>query len=423
MPVPTRLRACARMIAPLLLFTAVSACGGGATIEPGSYRAVLALPGGELPFTLELAQEDGAWVAYLVNGADRVRITDVKVDGRTLEMTMPGYINRLEARMRGDELTGQVVIVQRGGQEQEIPLVATRAASHRFFKEALTDNADVSGPWAVTFTDEAGRQTPAVGEFQQKFHEVTGTFLTPTGDYGHLAGEVRDDELYLSTFDGGRAYLFRGKLTPQGELRGTWWSGLASRQEFVARRDPGAALQDPDSITRIRDDTWALGFTFPDENGRPVSMADARFRGKVVILSLLGSWCPNSHDATAFLAPFYRGQRERGVEVVALMFEHFDDFAPAAAAVKALRGEYAVEYPTLIAGVSDKAAAATRLPQLDQVHAFPTTLFIDRTGRVRRIHTGFTGPATGEHYDKMIAGFAATVDQLLAEPARSAAAQ
>ena len=90
MAVPKMLCACARMIAPLLLLTAVSACGGGAKIEPGSYRAVLTLPGGELPFTVELAQENGVWVAHLVNGADSVRVTDVQVDGRTVAMTMPG---------------------------------------------------------------------------------------------------------------------------------------------------------------------------------------------------------------------------------------------------------------------------------------------------------------------------------------------
>jgi thiol-disulfide isomerase/thioredoxin len=408
------LRASARVIAPLLLIGALSACGGS-RIEPGIYRAVLTVPGGELPFGLELAQENATWVAYLINGERHVRVTDVTVDGRKVEMTMPGYINRLSARMRDKQLEGEVVLVKRGGKEYEIPFVATPGEQHRFYKEPLTDNADLSGRWAVTFTGTDGKRTPAVAEFRQKFSEVTGTFMTETGDYGDLAGEVRDDELYLSTFDGGRAYLFRAKLTPTDELRGTWWSGISSREEFVARRDANAALRDPDSIMRIRDDTWALGFTFPDEEGRAVSMADARFRGKVVVLTLLGSWCPNTHDAMAFLTPLYREQRGHGVEVVALMFEDFDDFAPAAQAVKALRKKYAAEYPTLIAGVSEKARAAELLPQLSHVHAFPTFLFLDRRGRVRRIYTGFTGPATGAHYEELIRSLQETVEKLATE--------
>lgn len=406
--------AAARVIASFLLVAALTGCGSS-RLEPGTYRAVLTVPGGELPFGFELAQEQGAWVAYLVNGEQRVRVTDVQVKRGRIAMTMPGYINSLSARVRDNQLKGHVVLVKRGGTENEIPLVATRDETHRFFKEPTTDNADLSGRWSVTFTDKDGKKIPAVAEFRQRFSELTGTFLTETGDYGHLVGEVRDDELYLSTFDGGRAYLFRARLTPGDELAGTRWSGISSREEFVARRDPEAALRDPDAITRIRDETWTLGFTFPDEDGNPVSLADARFRAKVVILTFIGSWCPNSHDATAFLAQFYREQRSRGVEVVALMFEHFDAFAPSAAAVKALRAQYRVEYPTLIAGVSEKGKAAEQFPQLSHVHAFPTLLFIDRRGRVRRIYTGFTGPATGDHYEELTRSLTNTVDALLAE--------
>jgi hypothetical protein len=97
------------------------------------------------------------------------------------------------------------------------------------------------------------------------------------------------------------------------------------------------------------------------------------------------------------------------------MFEHFGDFERAAHAVTEFRHKFAIQYTTLIAGISDKDDAATRLPQLNGVFAFPTTLFIDRHGRVRRIHTGFSGPATGEHYETLIRSFTDTAQTLLAE--------
>jgi hypothetical protein len=103
------------------------------------------------------------------------------------------------------------------------------------------------------------------------------------------------------------------------------------------------------------------------------------------------------------------------VEVVELMFEHSGDFELAAKAVAAMRAKFGIEYTTLIAGISDKQDASTTLPQLSGVYAFPTTLFVDRKGRVRRIYTGFSGPATGAHYEELTASFIQTVESLLAE--------
>jgi thiol-disulfide isomerase/thioredoxin len=384
-------------------------------IEPGLYRAVLTLPGGELPFGLELKSEQGALVAYLINGPERVRVPDVRVDGRRVEMTMPGFGNHLSAKLKRGRLEGEVVLVKRGLTEQKLPLVAERDLTYRFFKEPLTDNADVSGRWAVTFKDSGGKVSPAIGEFAQSHSEVTGTFLTQTGDHRYLAGEMHDNQLYLSTFDGAHAYLYHAQVTSTGELQGKYWSGLSPMEEWNGRRDPQAKLADPDSLTTIRDDTWAFGFTFPDETGKPVSIADARFKNKVMLIALGGSWCPNCHDEAAFLAPLYKQYRDRGLEIVELMFEHSGDFEPAARAVSSMRAKFGIEYPTLIAGISDKEDASTRLPQLSGVYAFPTTLFVDRKGRVRRIYTGFSGPATGEHYEELKTSFIQTVETLLAE--------
>jgi thiol-disulfide isomerase/thioredoxin len=144
-------------------------------------------------------------------------------------------------------------------------------------------------------------------------------------------------------------------------------------------------------------------------------MADAQFDGKVVLIVFAGSWCPNCHDAASFLATLYREYRERGLEIVALMFEHFGDFEKAAAAVNGLRAKFGIEYPTLIAGISDKESAAEKFPQLSGIRAFPTTLFMDRQGRVRRIYTGFSGPATGEHHTRLRQTFIEQIDKLLAE--------
>lgn len=403
------------VFAAAALLALPGACGLPGSVELGTYRAVLALPGGDAPFGLELKEESGAPVAYLINGSERVRVPEVKIRGRRVEMTMPAFGNRLTATRTATGLKGEVVLVKHGGKEQVIPLVAELGATFRFFEDPSTDNADVSGRWSATFNDPDGESAPALGEFAQSFHEVTGTFLRPTGDYRYLAGEMRGDELLLSAFDGAHAYLLRAQVTEDGRLEGQLWSGLAWMEKWTARRDPQAALPDAGAITTIRDDTWSFGFTFPDEAGKPVSLADPKFRDKVVIVTLAGSWCPTCHDEAAFMAPFYEQNRARGLEIVALMFEHFGDFERAARAVGEFRRKFGIGYTTLIAGVSDKDDAATRLPQLNGVFAFPTTLFVDRNGRVRRIHTGFSGPATGAHYEKLVQSFTETAQALLAE--------
>ena len=191
--------------------------------------------------------------------------------------------------------------------------------------------------------------------------------------------------------------------------------GNWSRDAVLARRDPNAALPDAGTLTHLRNPGARFDFTFPDLDGKPVSLSDPQFDDQVVIVMLGGSWCPNCHDETTFMAPFVKERADRGLQAVMLMFEHFGDMPQAVQAVKRFREEFAIEYPLLIAGTSDKDDAGTRMPQLDRVYAFPTTLVIDRKGRVRKIHTGFNGPATGEKYEQFKREFTATIDQLLAE--------
>ena len=393
-------------------------------LRAGPWRAVLTVPGGELPFGLEFEQTDGRWVATLVNGADRTRVDEVTLDGNRLQLRMPGFENRLTATVDGDTLRGEVLMIKLRGQNQHIPLTARHGELHRFAPAgAVADDADTtaaapppdySGRWAMEF-DEGERRSIAVGEFVQQGSAVTGTVLTPTGDHRFLAGDVVDGELRLSKFDGGHVFLYRARLRGDGTLEGRHWSGLAFTQPFTGRRDEQASLGDAANVTQLRDASAPLDIRFPDLDQKIVSLRDARFAGKVLIIVLAGSWCPNCHDEAAFLAPFHRQNRARGLEVVSLVFEQFGDFPQAAAATRRFRARYGIEYPTLIAGISDKDDAATRLPQLNGVFAFPTTIFVDRSGRVRRIHTGFSGPATGEHHRKLIEEFETLVEQLLAE--------
>jgi len=395
--------------------------GADAGVKLGSYRVVLQTPGGELPYHLDLVQQDSQVVGYLVNGEERLLLSDVKITGRHLEIRMPGYENVLTAEATGDQLQGEIFLVKLGDKNQHVPLRATLGESYRFFKSSANDNADLSGRWAVNFIDDSGAPEVAVGEFNQSHDAVSGTFLTATGDHRFLAGQVKGDEVYLSTFDGAHVFLYKAKITADGSLTGDFWSGLAYHEKWTARHDAGAHLPDAYGLTAMRAGVKHFDFEFPDLSGKTVTSQDPQFRGKVLIVALAGSWCPNCHDEAAFLAPLYKDYRAKGLEIVSLMFEHFGDFPRAAEAAQRFRQHYGIEYTTLVAGISDKDDAARKLPMLQSFVAFPTTIFIDRKGTVRKIHTGYSGPATGDHYVQFVNEVKATLDQLLAESQNSQA--
>jgi len=404
--------------AVLLAAVVLSACQRGTSaggVQMGTYRAVLTVPGGELPFGLALEQQGPTVVGYLINGPERLPLNEVKISGTHLEILMPGYENRLIADASGTTLHGEIVLDKLGGKQQHVPLKAQLGQDYRFFPSSATDTPNVAGRWSVTLTDDAGVAEKDVGEFTQSRDVVTGTILTDTGDHRYLAGQVHGDELYLSTFDGAHVFMYKAKITADGGLVGDWWSGLSYHEKLTAARDANAALSDAYSLTSMRGGSKHFDFAFPDLSGNTVSSKDPQFQNKVMIVALAGSWCPNCHDEAAFLEPLYRDYRAKGVEVVSLMFEHFGDFPHAAEATMRFRQHYGIEYTTLIAGISDKDDAGKKLPMLDRVYAFPTTIFIDKKGVVRKIHTGFSGPATGDHYTEFAVEVKATLDQLLAE--------
>jgi thiol-disulfide isomerase/thioredoxin len=404
-------------LAALLAIVAGCGLGGSRELQPGSYRAVLELPSGELPFGLDVAKEETGFVLYLVNGEERVRIPEVKAEPGKFSAAIPGYENTIEGRISRRSLEGEVRFVRKGGEIVSLPFKAKYGETWRFFKDAKTDNVEVQGRWAVTFTSDSGKTSSGLAELEQTFEKVTGTILTPGGDHRFLAGEVRGDELYLSRFDGASAYLYRAQVNERGELVGEQWSGKTGHQRWTAQRNADAVLDTSSVATSLKDPAAKLEFSFPDLDGKTVSLSDPQFQGKVVIITVAGSWCPNCHDEAAFLTELHEKYRDQGLEIISLHFEYFGDFAQAAAATRRFRDKFGIEYTTLIAGTTDADDVARALPQLTGIHAYPTTLFLDRTGQVRKIHAGFAGPATGQHYERLVNEYTSLVATLLAENA------
>ena len=401
----------------MLALLALTGCSQRSSrdLQPGIYRATIELPGGKLvPFGLDVAQEEQGKVLYVVNGTERIRLDELKLAPDSVEARFPGYETVLQARVAGDDLTGEVRLPRAAGKVMKLPFKAQLGAGWRFFPEPLPSNADFAGRWSVRFEDDADR-LGGVALLDQRFERVTGTVQLPDADQRYLAGEAHDEELRLSRFDGGAAVLYEGKLDAKGQLAGTVWTDRSEPRRFVARRDADVTIDPVALATRLRNPLEPFRFKFRDLDGNTVSADDPRFKDTVRLVTLAGSWCPNSHDEARLLAVLDRKYRNRGLRVVSLMFEQHRDFDQAVRAVQRMRAATGAEYTTLIAGEADKAKASAALPQLESVVAYPTALFIDRDGLVRSIHTGFAGPATGVHHDVLVRDFELQIEQLLGE--------
>lgn len=254
-----------------------------------------------------------------------------------------------------------------------------------------------------------------MGIFSQDGKNIRGTFLTNLGDYRYLEGNVEGNTFKLSTFDGSHLYFFTGTLSEEGSIEGLFRSGPRSKETFQAVRDEAFELPDAYSFNYLKEGYDRLTFTFPDVDGNHVSLDDPKFQGKVLLVQLFGTWCPNCMDETKFLAPWYEANKDKGVEVIGLAFEAKPEFEYASERVRKSTDKLGANYTFLIAGVSNKSKASEALPALNQVIAFPTLIYIDKSGKVRKIHTGFNGPGTGEYFTQWVEEHENLVRDLLDE--------
>jgi thiol-disulfide isomerase/thioredoxin len=397
-------------------------------LRPGIWRAWLDSPGGELPFQLELWPAEDALRAVIHNGDERVPFPVAELDGDMVTLAMPHYDSTITETLdpSGKHLEGEWVKRNSG------PDSWTRMSFHatfcdlwtsqcRFAPEEAVFTTRPSGRWSVRFE---GSDDPAVAVFENAEGDGpllwTGTFLTTLGDYRYLAGNVVGDRLQLSCFDGAHAFLFRARVQAD-HLEGDFWSRDSSHETWTAVRDPDAELPDAFELTRWNEEVPLESLAFPDLEGVERSLGDEAFAGQARIVQLFGSWCPNCNDEAPYLAELDRRYRERGLRIVGLAFEHTGDAARDTEQLRRYAARHELDYPLLLAGTSDKAEASKRFPLVDRVRAYPTTLFLDAQGRVRAIHTGFAGPATGEAHARLRRDFERMIEQLLDEAGRDSA--
>ncbi|MFW2828660.1 peroxiredoxin family protein [Sphingomonas sp. ID0503] len=379
-------------------------------VVPGAYRMLLQYPAGELPVGLKLDENGGKWTATFINGENRVAAEQVTVEGDLLIIAMPSYDSSIELSPQGVGFAGTAHLRRRSGRV-DVPVHVEPYGGFRFFDVRDTP-VKLEGEWPLT--EEGEDAEPGLLIIKQDGDLLSGTVHYPSGDQRYLSGEVSGDYFSLSTFDGNQGQLWRGHKLADGTLKGEVVSATAKTPtKWTAK--PGAA--NFAAVGEEKPPVDRIDFTFPDVDGKPVSLHDPRYKGKVVVVAIGGSWCPNCHDEAAFLEPYYKANAAQGLEVIGLSFEYTDDPVRSARQVKRFAQRFGLTYPTLVAGVATPEGTKKALPAIGGVKIYPTTLFIDRKGKLRAIHTGYAGPATGALNKKAMAEFDALVRELLAEKA------
>lgn len=382
-------------------------------IKTGSWRGVLEIQGQKLPFNFRIVNDfSKGYDAYLKNAGEELLLDEVTMTGDSVNMVLHVFDAQLRAAVEGNTLNGFFTLNYNPG--YKVPFTATLGEAYRFKPTDTAANAtNFSGKYQVVFVNETDT-TQAIGVFNQTGNYATGSFLTSTGDYRYLEGGVFNDTLFLSTFDGNHAYLFKA-VRNDSTLTGDFWSGRSYHQSWTGVKNENASLPDAESLTYLKPGYETLDFKFPDLNGKPVTLKDDRFKNKVVVLQLFGTWCPNCMDETKYLSLWYDNNKDRGVEILGLAFERKPDFTYASERVTKMKTKWGVNYDFVIAGVDDKLKAAGALPALNTIVAFPTTIFIGKDGKVKHIHTGFEGPGTGVYHERWKQRFNEIINELLSE--------
>ena len=389
----------------------------------GSWRAVLNSPGGELAFWLEI-KSDGSreLIGGVRNGKEFLPFTRIEYVERKVTMSFEHYDSAILAEISedGNSFEGEWSRRSLHGKRTVMDFRATRVqdekdASHRFqpLKKVQNNNAprDLSGEWEVEFKDKSGT-TSAKGIFAQSENYLEGTFLTSVGDYRFLEGSYEGGVLRLSVFDGAHAFLFKATADENGNLKGDFWSRDSYHATWTAVRG-SKEMPDPFSLTKIKNEEKRFLFEFPDLEEKIVSHRDERFKDRVLLVYIFGTWCPNCNDEAPFLEELYKKYHDRGLEIVGLANEFTGDHKKDSEMVRRYVKKYGLSWPVLIVGIADKKKTAEALYDLDRVLAYPTTLFIDRNKQVQRIYTGFSGPGTGKYYQTLKNEFVDIIEKLL----------
>lgn len=387
-------------------------------LKPGNWTGNLALNSfTNLPFKLEVKKKKSNYTFIVYNGKETIQLQNSQLQNDSIILEFPSFNSKLVLKAKGRKSLNGYWINLNKGVNYTVPCKLTFGYFKRFQNPKLyvstIQPANYDGKWESTFEPGTEDAYKALGLFTQTFNDLEGTFLTETGDYRFLEGNVVADSLYLSCFDGSHAFLFTGKRR-NDSIQGKFYSGKHWETDWIAFRNEEFKLAHPDSLTYLVD-TNLFSFQLKDLEGKEFHFPNGDYKNKVTIIQIMGTWCPNCMDETRYFKDLYDKYHSNGLEIISIGYEIGNDFSEHAAKVKKLQERLNLDYQLLVGGAANKNLASEHFNMLNQIISFPTSIFIGKDGQIKKVHTGFNGPGTGQYYIDFVNETTLFVESLLKE--------
>lgn len=369
-------------------------------------------PTGVLPFNIEVAYVNPDSMTFtLINGTEKLPIPSYKyeptIEGETGRLTLyfSIYDTRIVASVEAGVMEGYWHVDYKDN--YAIPFKAYLGQEFRFTDIPDTPMLDITGRWDMTFSSGTENEYPAIGEFVQDGSDLLGNINTETGDYRYAAGNISGNDILFSSFNGMQAYLYEGKIINQDSIIGAFYSGNHYRTTWEGVRDPDARLRSPETLNKALTNQ-PVHWKARTVEGESVDFSSSDYEGKIKILEIMGSWCPNCHDEVRFLQEWQTENPELPVEIVSLSFERYQDSTKSLQILNEYRKKYEITWPVIYGGSTRDARDSDLINFIGPLLAYPTLVIFDRSNIVRYVHTGFYGPATSEYE-----GFKQEFDRLI----------
>lgn len=359
------------------------------TPENGNWKFSFISQKHAIPVRMSL-QDDSI---FFYNSQEKVALA-IKYKSDSFFVSIPNFDSHIEGIILS---TTQIkgVFIKDYADDYSIPFIASRTDSNVF--TSASNYAVIKGKYAVEISD-GDKKIPAIGIFEQNGNIISASFAKETGDYRYLEGLVDGNTLRISKFDGSSLQLFTAEIKNDSLLNGVFISGKGGNYKWEGIASENVTLRNPEKLTQLKEGYTEFDFNLMDLDGKPVSLNDEKFKNKIKIIQITGTWCPNCLDETRYFTKLYSKYKDKGLEIIAVAFENGNDTTNVLRKLKQYKQNNDIRYTLLYGGKSSSKDAEEAFPMLNKVMSFPTAIYLNRNNVVLKIYTGFYGPGTGEYY-------------------------